>query len=350
MNGDPAALARLIVRYDLLKRMLSELRNKLAITDPELDRTAPSIDVFLAALEEETFTKTLDQMSEFVDRELKKAFRDIPPEHPVKLELKRLFKAAVANTVPIVSEKISQGSSFADLMEFLARERRRIAEEVCDLPSKNFGVSRETRRPRMERTIFTTKGRFKHYWERALALIPEGIADFVIPRAFDRFVGNALADRVEGFTLWADMCGEKFPLSSYLVCREAPNDVGLDWMFCDDYNAWPAVAIVHTEEHNLGFVRAYCADLFEDIRKRELSLEDLLKAVANLQWYLAHGMFYTRGSAAIAEWLIAGLCRFKGYEITWEKQPDLEALMCLQPATFVSRYPEFTHVKSVSIN
>ncbi len=114
---------------------------------------------------------------------------------------------------------------------------------------------------------------FKHYWERALALIPEGVHDFVIPRAFDRFVGDGLASQMEGFTLWADMCGERIPLSSYLVCRHAPHDIGLDWMFCDDYNAWPAVAIVHTEEHNLAVVRAYCADLFEAIRSEDLPLE-----------------------------------------------------------------------------
>ncbi len=41
MNGDPAALARLIERYDLLKQLLTELRERLAITDPELDKTAP---------------------------------------------------------------------------------------------------------------------------------------------------------------------------------------------------------------------------------------------------------------------------------------------------------------------
>ncbi len=342
VSGDPATVERLRRRYNLLRELLVELRGKWAETNPELDRTAPPAEVYLEALEKETAIKDLQGMTSFVDKELKKALLDLQPDHPVKLALKQQYRDAVATLMPVVADRIAKGESLIPHMAFLAVERRRIAEEVCDLPSKYFGEPRENLRSRLERTVFTVKGRFRAYLDRVVPLVPVGSKEFILPNTFDRFVGWSLAPKIDGITLWANMKGHRIPLSTYLVLREAPDDVGLEWLFWDEDNDWPAADIIHTDEKLIHFVRDFCSDLFNNIQEKKLQGDDLIDAAAELQWYLAHGMFYKRGSAAIAEWVITGLFLSKGIRIVWSKQPDLEALMCMNPELFISRYREFT--------
>ncbi|MDP1835980.1 MAG: hypothetical protein Q8K75_08650 [Chlamydiales bacterium] len=302
-QSDPDKVARLQGRYDLLRELITHFHAKMPPKTPPLA-------LYLSTLSLETHPKSYEEMSEFVDGQLATALSNLPETHPIKQRLKAKYRQLVSGIIPQVILELAKKPSFEEIMTFLAEARHRVAEEVCDLPTAKFGRPRLPGNPKIARTPIVRGGRYDSYLDRILALVPDGLKQDQIQ----------VPEDIDGLTVM----NEEIPLSTFLVCREPPKDPKIDWLFGEFVHkerVYPAATIVHTDPEHIPAIKARCSVLYEKLLKN-MEIADL----AELHWYLAHGMFYTRGSAAIAEWLISGLL---GRQVVWDRQPDLEAL--LQP-------------------
>lgn len=118
--------------------------------------------------------------------------------------------------VPLIIQeaatRISQNDSFDAILDHLAQERYRLAQEYQHLPIQKFG------KPRLDatnihRTAFTHQGRYGPYIEHAMAMVPQVATDFRPPGAFD---ANWIP-LVEGTTVWDTIGGQRIPLTTVLV-------------------------------------------------------------------------------------------------------------------------------------
>jgi hypothetical protein len=311
-RSDPTKVRRLKRRYRLL-------RNLITYFHPSLNN-APPLEAYLRALEMEASFKSFEEMTDFVDGQLAIALSNLSEMHPFKLNLKHRYQKLVSDLLPEVIIRVSHRPPFEDIMTFLAHARTAIAEEACDLPTVKFGLPRIPGRPNTSRTPFVKEGKYGRYLQAILNFVPEEAQHELV-----------LPETISGITLQSPL---GISLSTYLVCTEPPQDAGVNWLFGEgSRRKYPAATIVHTDPANLPIVKEHCRMLYEQIlNKHSLSL------LAELHWYLSHGMFYLRGSAAISEWLVVGLL---GRSITWKHQPDLEALTCPDINKFVDRYPTF---------
>lgn len=331
---------RLQRKYLMLREMLREGRAQMAKRDPFMDAVAPPADVYLSALDIETATKTLDEMHDFLNQELAKAMAGVGPEHPLKRELQADYVKELPAIIDKTCALIAEGRSFDGILEVLARERRYLAAEYAHHPIDKFGVPRIDT-TRLFRTSFTRIGRYKAYLDRVMAMVPDGARDFRPPATFDVNVGMQWLPALEGVTVWED----GIPLTTILVCRQHQDDGMFEWLFGDNTTPYPSAAMVHTDVDFVPILRDRCRALFERLRKGDHGSEELIAGIAELQWWLAHVMLYNRGSASIAEWLVAALFRSQGYRVTWSSQPDLEALLTLHSKDFAARYLDFSQIE-----
>ncbi|TXI42301.1 MAG: hypothetical protein E6Q59_00975 [Nitrosomonas sp.] len=344
---DVGKIARLKIRYQLLQDLISQLRSTMSERDPEKHSIAPPAEMYLMALELETRKKALQEMISFVDEQLFLALSNIEPSHPIKQRLKETYQRSVEAIIPVVRAKISSGISFEDLMTYLSSQRMILAEIACDLPSHKFGLARGGPDASLARTLYTVGGRFASLREAMASLVPLGSKDFVLSPAFDEIVGQEGVSKLRGRTIWVTIDEQKLPISTLLVCDSPPTNPDMKWLFTeftDKTVVCPAVALLHTDAVNIPVLRSWCGKLFDQICYGEHSHEDLIKLIATLQWYLAHTMFYYRGSAAISEWLCRALFNVKGYRIVWSQQPDLQALLRPNVDDYVKSYYEFSKI------
>lgn len=343
-----ARVKRLQYRYDLLKQLLEELHASLPEREPELAKQAPPVEVYLDALDDETEHMSLEKAGVFVDEHLGNALTNLPENHQVKQRLRKAFREGVARIIPLVVAKIQMKESFDDILNFMAETRNVLAETVCDVPSHKFGKERIVGpKPRLARTHFTTGGRFVAYLDTALALVPKGYKSFVLPPAYDVMIGPESLEDLDGITMWASFNDQKIPVSTLLVCWEKPSNTNMDWLFGEfltKETIYPTASMIHTDAAYIPAMRTFCRELFEKINEEYEDQQNLVNAIAELQWYLAHAMIYTRGSAAIAEWLCRALFVSKGYDVSWSKQPDLQALMRPNVHDFIRDYSTFASI------
>ena len=62
---------------------------------------------------------------------------------------------------------------------------------------------------------------------------------------------------------------------------------------------------------------------------------------------MAHAAPFSRGSAAITEWIVQGLFQFHKLEVEWSAMPDCKALVQPDIEQYVLRYKEFSKVNMV---
>lgn len=74
-DQDAVRVARLRRKYAMLKQLLVEGRQRMATQDPLLHTIAPLVDVYWAALDAETADKTLDEVTEFVTKNVQSTSR-----------------------------------------------------------------------------------------------------------------------------------------------------------------------------------------------------------------------------------------------------------------------------------
>jgi hypothetical protein len=341
-QGDPGVVQRLEKRYELLRDLIIEFRKTLPDRDPEAAQLAPSVDVYLAALELETSGKTLEQMIRFVDDELMKPLSNLSKDHPVRAGLQRRYVTLAQALLPQIVERIQQGEDFDSLLEFLAASRHVIAEEACDLPSYEFGRPRLPEHHCITRSPLHRGGWFEAYLDTVLALVPPGTKEGVFPPAFARDVGAEWETIFDSVTVWAELSEETIPMSVYAVCREPTNSIKADWLFSELWVSplvLPAAAIVHTDPVHFPVIKRHCRQLYEQICSGEFSQKELLALLAEFHWYLAHATFFRRGSASIAEWLLQALFAVKGIQVKWKRPPDLQALLTTRLKQFIELYP-----------
>jgi len=95
-----------------------------------------------------------------------------------------------------------------------------------------------------------------------------------------------------------------------------------------------------------------CANLFADIvRKKDISLENLMNQVALLRYIFAHACPYARGSAAIGEWLEMAIYRYFSYSCTntlpGKQSVDILALTTLTYTEYLEQYRELVKLERV---
>lgn len=73
----------------------------------------------------------------------------------------------------------------------------------------------------------------------------------------------------------------------------------------------------------------------------------LIRAIAEIHWFLAHAMPFSRGSAAVTEWIVMGLFAFHGLAIEFNAMPDCYALIEPDRARFATRYSGFILIKGM---
>lgn len=340
-QGDPEVVARLERRYELLRGLIIEFRSSLSSRDPKAALLAPPAEVYLAALELETSGKTLEQMVHFVDDELMKPLSNLSKEHPVRVALQRRYVELSQALIPQVVERLHQGIDFDHLLDFMSKQRRRIAEEACDLPTYEFGRWRAVEQGCITRSPFHREGWFEAYLDQLLALVPKGAKEGVFSAAFVHDIGAEWETVFDSVTVWAEIGGRQIPLSVYVVGWQSTGNLKADWLFSETRVAplaYPAAAIVHTDPSWFPILKKHCLALFDRICRGAESQETLVALLAEFHWYLAHATFFRRGSASISEYLVQALCILNGLQIRWTKQPDLQALLTPRLKDFIHLY------------
>jgi len=315
----------------MLKQLLEEGRNLLATRDPILHMVAPPVSTYWKALDAEISDMELDEVKVFVSTEIAKALAGFGPEHPIKQELQAGYRKEIPSIIDRTVQRLDQ--SFEDLLDYLAQERHRLALQYCHHPVDRFGAPR-TDETRLFRTAFTRIGRYRKYYERVMAMVPNSSKDFRPPATFDINIGLEWIPKLDGVTIWKEIKGQRIPLTTILVCAEFQSDEMLQWMFGDRDTPYPSAAMIHTDVQYIPLLKDVCRELFEKARENPTEIE----TIAALQWYLAHAMLQHRGSASIAEWLVEALFASGGLKATYTSQPDLEALLTHTPAEFASNY------------
>ncbi|TXI42302.1 MAG: hypothetical protein E6Q59_00980 [Nitrosomonas sp.] len=342
--SDAGKIARLAARYQLLRRLIVELRSTMA------GGVAPPAEVYLEALDFETRYKSLDEMVLFVDGQLLEALSNLDSDHPVQRGIKEGYRRGVEAILPAIVSKISSGASFDEIMAFMAEERKVLAETVADMPSHQFGLPRIDPGPRIGRTLYTSGGRFGAYKEAILALVTHDERSFTLTESFKQSIGVEGVAELRGRNTWAFIDGREIPISTLLVCDELPSNPKMRWLFSDSDAKeieYPVATLMHTDTEYIPAVWGRCVRLYDQVQSFNSDVEQLIELIASLQWYLAHAMLYCRGSAAMAEWLCWALFKVKKYDVTWMAQPDLEALMRPNIRDFITSYSSFSKLKGV---
>jgi hypothetical protein len=118
------------------------------------------------------------------------------------------------------------------------------------------------------------------------------------------------------FSAKQEITGQLRPLSECIACT-LPGQ------------AEPRVQIIHTNAHLIEPILEAVADLFKKaIEWNGENRDDLFGTMALMQYKLAHAMPFTRGSAAISEWIEMSIYRYHGYHLKYSKDQlvNLEAL------------------------
>lgn len=299
MNEEECVKSRYSLLKHLIIRFYRERPTEIALKD------------YLLALERELKSKSTQQKRELIDLHLANALSNLPDIDPVKRRLRARYQKLVERVAnPLVGQWIAQRMDFDALLVRLGELRGSIAEQVCDLPTSKFGELRQLR----ARTPVVKKGRYEDYLPKILSLVPEG------KRA------HQLSYSLEGITISL----KDIPLSSLIVCRSPPRDQWLFGEFVRKEMEYPVASIVHTDPIYLTSLKKYCRGLYQD-----LLVKPRMEKIAKMHWCMAHAMFFSRGSAAITEWMIRGLV---GCKIEWKKPPDLEAICEPNCMLYVQNY------------
>ncbi len=132
--------------------------------------------------------------------------------------------------------------------------------------------------------------------------------------------------------------GQFYALSEYHFWTHMSLDVDpLDWMV----DQKKPITVIHHDSFLLEKTIDFAAEFFE---KAVLStdVDETKESCALFRYTFAHLMPYSRGSAAIAEWIERAIYSSKGLILSYNvnRQVDLEALTALHYATFRDEYDD----------
>ncbi len=110
---------------------------------------------------------------------------------------------------------------------------------------------------------------------------------------------------------------------------------------------------VHTKAKHIANIIAYVQTLIDLILSKPIDINQetevsrLIEDIAKVHWWLSHTTITERGNAAVTEWIIKALFLYHGINISWNTQPDCEALIHPDVDHFAKQYHKF--LKNIEI-
>ncbi len=199
--------------------------------------------------------------------------------------------------------------------------------------------------------VFYKNDKMNFYFRTIMEAFPKPTIDSVLRKVVSGNPANLKSDWIL-VTKRSEINGKMYATSQWLTwvyrnCRRDPVERMLD----AEYR--PSITVLHQDLFLINDAMKECEQIFSEIMKwdsKTATFTQLKNKVALLRYIFAEAMPYTRGSAAIAEWLEQAIYRAHGYTCTYHpnyprESVDLVAISNLKYSDYLARYQQLVDCK-----
>lgn len=233
--------------------------------------------------------------------------------------------------------------SFKDLFKFIAKGRNDIAWDLNQDQKESLGILRDPHKIGNYETSITDHERYRDFYPYLMyqfGAIPGKTNETLLLNLIYGFDDSAFGVTTKKINA-ANLADITFysPFSDTLITYTSL--AGISATTQSDNNIF-YVKIFHTILRNTyDTIFQILESLNNELHEKELSEGERIEIIKEMAWHTSHAMFCQRGSAAITEIMLSGLC--KACNIDYEEwkfatPPDLIALFSTSPKQFSQHF------------